>query len=250
MLKKILMLSASLLLATAATNATAGAVAVLPTYSLSPLTGSIKIIGSDPTFDKDGNENGGTKFFKETLGAKQLIRIAFGGDPDEAAPGTEKNYVLALAQPDSQESCSAEIVVWDKVAHTVKAELALLANPVCEEFEPVSTSPANGKNGSYQEYFTATFQFINPENTCGQLPNANVEDGGISALGSYSSKISGNGEIETPSSLSLSHMVGDIHPEEDSLIVITDGSFKATLTPTKNLNTQSVSTPIALTCAQ
>ena len=254
MFKKILMISASALLATTAVTAEAIQPTSPPptvTYDIASLTGSIKLVGST------AGTGGSTKFLKLNGDAKSIIRLALGGDPDVAV-ANEKNYVLGLASispgQENVDDCGAEILVWDKVAHVVKAEVAFLSPSDCSDGsgdDLVVSEPAPNKGGTYQEYFTLKIKFIGAETSCGSLDTSALS-GDARALGLFTAKVTVSGQVrtETPTSLALTHMLGDVEAPGDTApvhLVITDGAYKGNLTPTKLLGT-NVTTPIKLTC--
>lgn len=217
-----------------ATTANAGA----PAYPIAPVSGSFKIVGSDKF------EDGSSKFFKETASAKTIIRVAMGNDPDTPITSvTEKNLVLGLAHP--EDACGAELVVWDKVDHIIRAEFAVISNTDCEA-ESISNGPADGKSGTYSEFFTLDVNFIGAgENDCSAVDTSKVKGGGF-ALGQYSEKTSVKNQqaTTTPVGVTVTNLIGDLQSDEH--LVITGGSFKADFTPSKQLGTSSLG--IAMTC--
>jgi len=237
MLKKILLVGTSVLLAFAANTATAG----ISGYPVFPVSGSIKVAGSELVNPQ--NEGSASKIFKDTGDAKTLIALALGRDPDEKYADA-KNYVLGLVDSGN---CSAELVAWDKrEGGSVAAEIALLSLTDCEG-DTIASYPASGKNGTYKELFTLHVQFIGAgSNSCGTLDTSKISGQGF-ALGEYVEKITDNGEEYTSVSLNATGIVGNLETDEDEPLVITDGSFKANLAPTKALGTTS-NTSLVLLC--
>lgn len=218
-----------------ATTANAG---VSAGYPIAPVTGSFKIVGSDKF------ENGSSKFFKETATAKTIIRVAMGNDPDTPITSVvEKNLVLAMAHP--EDACGAEIVVWDKVEHIIRAEFAVISSTDCEG-DSISNGPADGKSGNYSEYFTLNVNFIGAgDNSCSELDTSKVSGDGF-ALGQYTEKTSvvNQESTTTPGGVSVTNLIGDLQADEH--LIVTGGSFKADFRPSKQLGTSNAS--IAMNC--
>lgn len=234
MLKKILMLGASALLATAATNAMAGS----PSYPVAPVNGSIKIVRAE------GQQNGSSKVFKESVSAKTLIRVAMGSDGDTPVDG-EKNLSLGLALG---QDCGAEVVVWDKTANegdgAIVGELAFINSCPGNDVEAY---PAEGSAGTYKDYFTTEITFVpysSSTSGCGALAKSSISGNAV-ATGLYLEKDTANGDY-IPVSVSLSGLIGNIGSEDDN-VVVTGGAFKANLAPAKALGSSSAA--IYMTCA-
>ncbi|MES2490547.1 MAG: hypothetical protein V4607_12215 [Pseudomonadota bacterium] len=242
MLKKILLVGTSVLLAFAANTATAGGVQT-PPYTVVPVTGSIKVIGTEYN-----EQNGSSKIFKDTGDAEALIDHALGRDPDMKYADA-KNYVLGLARY-GVNPCSSELVVWDKRNNgSVAAEIAYLYS--CED-DSVYSEPASSKNGSVSEYSTTNIYFLGEGSTCGAKDTSSLsgEAFGLSLITGKVTRGEDDEDYEddvfTASAASTTGIIGNLYTDEDDHVIITGGSFKANLAPTKKLGTST--TPIALTC--
>jgi len=226
MLRKIFLTISALAMLTAVSAANAGSVAV-PVY---PMTGSIKVKGTEEA------SSGAQKIFSGTGTTQKLIRMAMGGDTEVAVPN-EKNLVLGYVPlTDSPLSCTAQVVVWNKVTLAVVGLVAYVNS--CYGPNTQSAAPAPGKAGTRIFLQNSRIYFENnTSENCSSL-NQNQLSGAAYAIGEYSSKKPAQGN-SVPQNFKFTRLLGDVAIVGDDSLNVVDGTFTATFT--KTLGTTSAS---------
>lgn len=222
MLKKALMLGASIALALTAVNAQAGSTP----YTIAKISGSVKVVYTD-----DGKTQGSTVVVKDGANTKGLIYLALGYEPGDketaaAAKLASKNAVLALAYGDSP--YSASIVVWDTVVQSVIG----IVGSIQVNAQPAVAQPGEGTAGKVNAYAPATIQFGDG------CFDQSFLSGTADALVHLTGKISANNQL-TPGSFAVSGLVGTAGGDS----VIVDGAFKGNLGKTLSTDA-SISCPV------
>ena len=205
MFKKMFMLGAAALLATASNTVMAGSSPI----TVAKIDGALKVVYTD-----EGKTEGSTIIRKDGANTKGLIALALGYEPDDKsaeAKAATRNKVLAAAYGES--AFEVALVVWD----TVEQEIAGILGSVEIAGEPAVARPADGVAGKVNAYAPAEVSF---EDDCFQQSNLS---GGGYALVQLTGKLDANGQL-TPGNLSILGLVGSA---DDA--VITDGAFKGNL---------------------